>query len=214
MRSLVATIKTDGRAEAASPGVGFRVRPGALPRTAPDYARTSRPGSYPIRVRLNGEGEPLLVQNADSYYFSDAKREEPAFKFLQLVDGESGDLWHIDIFETRQEGQTPAGRPSRAPFELLPAGTSAPAANPALSTDGFPLRPGQRRITTYFAGAAGVATLWVRQLNGTWLNTLETIDSTVQAYDTREVAVPGDRAFWRAAAAGLTMTVEVEAEVG
>jgi len=214
VRSLTVTVKSDGRAEGASPGVGFRVRPAALPRAAQDYSRSARPGSYPVRVRLDGAGESFLVLNADSYYFAEGR--EPAFKFLQLVDGDPGDLWQIDVFETRAEGQTPAGRPSRAPFELVPAGTSAPNVNPTLATDGFPLRPGQRRITTYWAGTLGVATLWVRRLDGTWFNTLETVDSSggAQLYDTREVAVPGDRAYWRATGAGLTYALEVEAEVG
>lgn len=212
MRNAIVTVKADGRAEANAAGVGFRVRPAVTPKASADYARAARPGSYPVRVRIDGQGEALNVVNADSYYFAEGGR----FRFLQVVDGEAGDVWQFDVFESREEGQTPAGRPARAPFELAPLGTAVPTAVPAVAGDGFLLRPGQRKITVYFAGALTTATLWVRQLDGTWFDLNESIDPTGAnpRFDTRELGVPGDRFYLRAAAGGMTMKIEVDAEVG
>lgn len=211
MRTVLATVKADGRAEVASPGLGFRLRPGAQPPNALGYSRTQRPGSYPINLRIDGEGEVLTVANADSYYLDPKKR----FTFLQLVNGTAGDLWHCDVFESTGEGQSPAGRPSRVPIELAATGTAVPTTAPALAADGFALRTGQRRISTYFAGTLSVATLWVQLQNGTWFDTQDQADpASGPRYDTREVAVPGNRFAWRAAAGAMTMTIEAEAEVG
>lgn len=212
MRNSLAIVKADGRAEANAAGVGFRVRPAVVPKASGDYNRAARPGSYPVRVKVGGQGEALNVVNADSYYFAEKDR----FGFLQVVDGDPGDVWQFDVFESRDEGQTPAGRPSRAPFELVRLGTAVPTAVPALATDGFVLRPGQRRLTVYFAGVLTTVTLWVLQLDGTWFDLNETVDPTGAnpRYDTRELGVPGDRFYLRAAAGGMTMKIEVDAEVG
>lgn len=211
MRSVLATVKTDGRAEVASPGVGFRLRPGAQPPNAAGYSRTQRPGSYPVHVRIDGQGEPLIVANSDSFYFP---KDRP-FTFLQLVSAESGELWQVDVFEHRDEGQTPSGARQRVPFELAPTGTAVPTTAPAAATDGYPLRNGQRSISTYFAGTLSVATLWVMLQDGTWFDTQDTADpSSGPRFDARDIRVSARRFAWRAASASMTMTIEVDAEHG
>lgn len=210
MRSSFATIKADGRAELASPGVGFRIRPGAFPPSSSGYSRTQRPGSYPIQVKLDGQGDPITVLNGDSYYFG-----AEGFRFLQVVNGEAGDLWIVDVYENRGEGVTPDGRRQRVPYELAAAGTAVPAADPASATDGYALRNGQKAITTYWAGVLTQATLWVMRQDGTWFNTGEQVDATAAPYyDTRDVRVSAKRFYWRAAAANMTMCIEVDAENG
>lgn len=211
MRSHFATVKTGGVAEVGAPGVGFRLRPGAFPPNASGYARTQRPGSYPIQLKLDGQGEAITVLNGDSYYFGEAG----GFRFLQLVNGEAGDLWLVDVFESRDEGVTPDGKRQRVPYELAPTGTAVPAADPAAAADGYALRNGQKTITTYFGGTLTTATLWVMKQDGTWFNTGEVVDPTgAPFYDTRDIRVSAKRFAWRAAAANMTMCLEVDAENG
>lgn len=206
MRTLIVKADASGACRSTAGGFGFRIL-SALPSPAdPGFNVNERPGRLPVTVRLDGSSEPMTCFGEGHYF--------PArFKYLDITGAESGDVYLVQIFEDPRELVMPNARSGRQAFILQAVGTSAPAADPALATDGFPLRPGQRRITTYFGGVLGSATLWVRRLDGVWFNTADDVDpSAGPRYDTREIAVPGDRAYWRAAGAGLTFALEVESE--
>lgn len=207
MRTLLLKADSAGALRATATGYGFRIVP-AIPAPGDAAANVNaRPGRMPVIVRRNGTEEPLTCF-AEGHYF------EERFKFLDIQGAESGDSYLVQVFEAPRELVLPSARAGRQGHVLVPAGTAVPTAVPALSTDGFPLRPYQRRLTTYFEGVLTTATLYVRKLDGTWFNTNETADPTGAnpRYETREIAVPGDRAQWVAAAINMTMTVEAESE--
>lgn len=207
MRTVTAKADSTGAFRATSGGYGFRLVAALPPISAPGYLVTNRPGRLPVMVKLNGEGEPLFT-------FGEARFFAERFKFVEVTGAEDGDCYILETFEHPRELVQPLARAARQAYRLAAAVAVATAA-PALATDGYPLRPGQRKITTYFGGTLSVATLWVRQLDGTWFDTQDQADPTSgPRYDTREVAVPGDRFAWRAAAGSMTQTIEVESEVG
>lgn len=207
MRTVTAKADSTGAFRATSGGYGFRLVAALPPQGSPEFLVTNRPGRLPVIVRLDGQGEPLFT-------FGEARFFGERFKFIEVTGCEDGDCYILETFEHPRELVQPLARPARQGFRLAAAAAVSTSA-PSLSTDGYPLRPGQKRITTYFGGTLSVATLWVRQLDGTWFDTQDTADpSSGPRYDTREVAVPGDRFAWRAASANMTQTIEVESEVG
>lgn len=212
MRSGCFQADTTGKLRMRSSGLGFRVAPAVPDASSPSFSRVNRPGRLPLSVRMNNSGgEQLHITNSDARFFADA------FTDLFIEGAESGDWYCVEIYESRQEGIIPAASKAVVPVELAPAGTAVPAVDPTAFTDGYPLRPGMKAITSYFAGTLQAATLWVRTTGGVWKSLADVVDPSAAgalAYDSRSIAVPGDRFYWRGAAAAMTVTIEAQMEVG
>jgi hypothetical protein len=189
---------------------GFLVTPGAPSKNAAGNTDVkARPGAYPVTVRFRGGGEPIPIRNGHAFYFGSEARP------FDIVDAESGDCWDVFAFETREDGMMLASQKASVPVRVSDAVAVSNAVAPTLITDGFALRPGTLNVTSYFGGTPRVNTLYVRLLDGTWFNTGETFDATAGLlYDTRVIAVPGDRFAWVAAGAAETVIIETRQEVG
>lgn len=195
---------------------GFRVAPGAPSKndTAANSAVKLKPGSFPVRVRERGTGKIIPLRNSDSVYFG---YEFGAQQGFDLLDVENGDCWDVHLFDGPEDGMTAAGQKARVPVRIADTTAVPNGTPPTLATDGFPIRPGTLSLTTYFTGTPRVCTLWFRMLDGTWFATGETVDNTVVGatlYDSRQLAVPGDRFAWVATGAGQTCVIEASQEVG
>jgi hypothetical protein len=181
---------------------GFMLAPGVPSRNeGQNSALKQIPGSFPVRVRFRGSKEELPVRNSQSFYF-----DKPCPEF-DIIDCDSGDVWDVYVFDSRNDGIMRSGNRVKVPVRVSDA-VALPAADPALATDGFPLRPNLTKFTVYFSGVARVNTMWVRQLDGTWFNMGDTYDAAAQNYATFDIGVPGDR--WILRPAGGTQTVVVE----
>lgn len=208
MRSELFTADTSGAFRAYLRGSGFRIVPALPPvvATASEYAYGRRPGRYPLRVKVDGSGQPLHIGNSDARFFA-----EP-FMLLDVEGAESGDVYCVEAYAPG-EGVIPAGARTRGSYRVQ-AATAAATVAPTLSSDGWAVRPQTTSLTFYAAGVLQVARLWVRSLDGTWTDTLEDLDFVTTPVITRFVDQPADRVYLRAAAATLTIAVDAAVEIG
>jgi hypothetical protein len=169
-------------------------------------AATQRPGSYPIRVTLDG-GRYFDVTS------DDAKCIDQSFRWLSLTGGEQGDTWKVQLLETRDERVYPPGQRGSVPVTVQ-APTACPTAAPALATDGIKVRPGTRAHTFYASGTPTMAALYVRSNGGNWRDTGEVLDFGSTPVISRTVTNSGDRLALKADAVGMNIEIDAEVEVG
>lgn len=212
MRAFSLTLDAAGQALRCGTGRGFALLPG-FPPGAPV---TSRPGSYPINVKLRS-GQVLPIVGPHAFYLGDS---EPVEGRIDVTDGEPGSCWVLYAFDAPEEGVRVGGR-SRA--SVLMTGTPAaptvavPTAAPTLATDGYPMTPGMGRVVTFFQGTLSTATLYVLTAGNVWRALDDTFDPTgvgTPDYDVREIATPARRFAWVAGAANMTMEINAEVQAG
>lgn len=202
MRQFIVALDALGAAQDVGvPGVGFRV----VPARAAGADVGTRPGSYPIRVKLNGGSTSYEVTSDDARVL-----REP-FRWLALEGGESGDGWKVEIFEDYRERVDPPGARGSVPVRVqapTAIGTAAP-----IAMEGIKVRPGTRTHTFYAGGTLAAARLWVRSAGGTWVDTLEDLDFVTSPVQTRVVYNSADRVYLKGSA-GMTLEIDSECEVG
>lgn len=211
MRTAIIKADANGRiVNAGGACHGLRLMPAVPSRNAPGNTNQKAvPGSFPVRVVPRGSAEPIDVINSDAFYFA---REFPAF---DIVDCDAGDVWLVTTFDSRDEGQMASGAKAQIPVRIADS-VALPAADPALVTDGYPLRPNLRNFTVYFSGVARVNNLWVRQLDGTWFDTGVQYDqtATTERMVNFTIGVPGDRWTLRPAGGAQQVVIEGAFETG
>lgn len=209
MKSDLYRADSAGRVRVPTAGIGLRVAPSVPDAGAPEFNKANQPGRLPLCARLDSAGGTrIAVPNSDALFM-----REP-FGEVFLEGGEAGGWYAVTVFEAPNESVIPSALKTIVAVELMPAGTAVATAVP-IASEGVPLRPGMRAVTTYFAGVLQAATLYVMKTDGTWFNTNETVDpSAGQRYDSRIIAVPGSRFTWVAAGAGLTASIEAAWEIG
>jgi hypothetical protein len=212
MRTYGLTLDSNGQALRCGAGRGFALLPGY----APGAPATSRPGSYPVNVKLRS-GQVITVVGPHAFYLGDDEAKEQRF---DVTDGEAGSSWVLYCFDSPEEGVRIGGR-SRV--SVLMTGTPAaptvavPTAAPTLATDGYPMTPGMGRVVTFFQGTLSTATLYVLTAGNVWRALDDTFDPTgtgTPDYDVREIATPARRFAWVAAAANMTMEINAEVAAG
>lgn len=200
MREQIATLDATGTArDLGGRAFGFRVVP------ARGVGSAARPGSYPLRVTLNG-GQSFDVTADESKLLADP------FLWMNLSGGESGDSWKVQLFETPAESIVPPGQRGSVAVPLqVPTACNTVAPVGAV---GFKVRPGTRAHTFYGSGVAQVARLWVRSASGNWYDTGDDLDFVANLTHVRLVYATADRFQLVSAAATLLVEIDAEVEVG
>ncbi len=198
MREQIVTLDSTGNArDVGTRAFGFRVVP------ARGVGSTARPGSYPLRVTLDG-GQSFEISADESKLLS------APFLWLNLSGGESGDSWKVQLFETPAESIVPPGARGSVAVPIQGTPTACNTLAP-VGAVGFKVRPGTRAHTFYGSGVAQVARLWVRSATGNWYDTGDDLDFSSNLTHVRLVYATADR-FQLVAAAG-TLLIEIDAEV-
>lgn len=197
-------------AKCGGEGIGFRLIPSA-PR---DAAGTVRLGSFPVAVRLRSKtggfvGEPIEIANSDARFERDAGDE---FGSFDIIGGEAGDSWLVETYERKCQGVIPAPGKTRRTCTVQ-AATAMPTIAP-VGAVGFRIRPGTVGHNFGFTGTLQAARIWARMKSGTWIDTLEDIDATVEPVAYRAAWVSADRLYLRSAAATMNVEVDAVEEVG
>lgn len=203
MRSTTLRADADGKIlNAAGRGIGFML----TPAVSQGASATIRPGSFPVKVRFIGEGEPFEVSAAKSY-------ERREFQGFAIEGCESGDSWEVTVLEECGERVSPPATRTRVPVQVQ-ASAAIPTIAPTLVTEGARVRPGTIGHTFYFTGVAQLIRIWVRSRGGTWFDTGEDIDTAAQLVEARQAFMPGDRIYLRAPLAGTNVEIDAVEEVG
>lgn len=203
--------------DAGGPGRALCLRPAVAPTKAggENVGAVQMPGAFPVTVKLKGGGKAgtFPVINSDVHFFAPGD----AFKGFDVVDCDASDTWEVTVWEESPAGRFSAPTKALVPVAIQDTLTAVPTAAPSLSTDGFPMRPGFKRYTLFFAGTARSHTLWVRKLDGVWFDTgiiVSDQTATTERVVPMDIHVPGDRFALRASGASQTLAVEGTFEVG
>lgn len=203
MKSQFLIADSSGNIPRAGEGCGFALLPG---RAA--GARTVRPGSFPVAV-ITKSGKRIEVTGPHAYYLAEEERRA-GFK-IECGSDAAGESWNVVTFDDPTEGvRSGAARPRLT--TRVQSATAAPTIVP-VGAVGFKVRPGTQTWTVFAGGTLQVARIWVQDLDGTWIDTLEDVDFTVTPVVTRLVDATG-RVYLRSAAATLTLAIDVTEEVG
>lgn len=205
MQSRFLIADATGKITRAGEGCGFALLPG---RDA--AALTVRPGAFPVRVKTKA-GKVIEITGPHCYYFLDEVDEKrQAFDVECGADG-AGESWNVISFQDVREGVRGGAGRARITTRVQSA-AAAPTIVP-VGAVGWKVRPGTQTWTAYGAGVLGLARIWVRDLDGVWTDTLEDLDFASNPVATRLVDATG-RVYLRAAAATLTLAIDVMEEVG
>ena len=161
MKSDLYRADSAGRVRVPTAGIGLRVAPSVPDAGAPEFNKANQPGRLPLCARLDSAGGTrIAVPNSDALFM-----REP-FGEVFLEGGEAGGWYAVTVFEAPNESVIPSALKTIVAVELMPAGTAVATAVP-IASEGVPLRPGMRAVTTYFAGVLQAATLYVMKTDGT-----------------------------------------------
>mgnify|MGYP001594390393 CR=1 FL=1 len=204
-------VKCDSNGQvlhAGTAGIGFSL----VPACSTPFSATERPGSYPVKVVLDG-GKVLDVVNGDVHFL------DAPFRAFDLANGDANEFWLVTTFETRGEGIIRAPGKQRVTYSVQTS-AAVPFAVP-VGAVGIKVRPGTLAHSFYFSGATpGPARIWIRTAGGEWFDTGEDLDPTdgAGAFDvialTRNVTVAGDRLYLQSGGLGLSVAIDATCEVG